>query len=333
MTTIAAAGLIDPYEVPSSPSPSPPPPPPPRKRARGAIPKPKPPPEPATAWEAVWSAYNAVRQKYPTLQSRPTARSVRGLLDLPVVRPLRYDRQSVRRSDFNLPPGAPQSGNRNLKAALLQVSSAAAQQSCSRCVQHKNLWDVCVDTGEGCCAGCLCNGQKSNCAFPDVQDEGGEGEGEGAEGQEEGQEGGENGLPFLEDIPEEAPEPQVHGGKSSLGQEASASVRPTDAERRLQLDAMTDVERADALHKAVQDLRLLYERRAPEAGSDEDEDKDTAAPTTTTITNTNKTNDDDDDDMGDDFGRFIGNEIEDGDACIEAMLDWAANGMNMDSNE
>ncbi|KAI0174868.1 hypothetical protein BJ166DRAFT_587639 [Pestalotiopsis sp. NC0098] len=143
----------------SSPSPEP------------ASPKPKREPQneqlvlnagPRTAWEAVWYACDAVRTAYPTLQDRPTAPDLVALLDLPPVRQLRYHAESTRRSDFGLSTTT-QAKNRNLKAALLQVTAAASPQECSRCGKRKNLWDVCVG-GLGC-AGCIYNGQKCQCNY------------------------------------------------------------------------------------------------------------------------------------------------------------------------
>lgn len=143
----------------SSPSPEP------------ASPKPKREPQneqfvlnagPRTAWEAVWYACDAVRRAYPTLQYRPTAPDLVALLDLPPVRELRYHAESTRRSDFGLSTTT-QAKNRNLKAALLQVTAAASPQECSRCRKRKNLWDVCVG-GLGC-AGCIYNGQKCQCNY------------------------------------------------------------------------------------------------------------------------------------------------------------------------
>lgn len=118
---------------------------------------------PRTAWEAVWYAYDAVRREYPTLQDRPTAPDLVALLDLPPVRELRYHPERTRRSDFGLTANT-SSKNRDLGAALLQVTAAASGQECGRCRGQKNLWDVCVG-GIGC-AGCIYNGNKLQCNYP-----------------------------------------------------------------------------------------------------------------------------------------------------------------------
>ncbi|KAF3026772.1 hypothetical protein E8E14_014859 [Neopestalotiopsis sp. 37M] len=155
----------------------------------------------------------------------PTATALVQLLNKPVQRSLRYkeDRTSCK-GDFNLPRSVP-SSNRNLKAALLQVSAAPSERECSRCAERKNLWDVCVG-GEGC-AGCTYNGNRAQCSN----------------------------IP--KDDSDEDPEPQAHDAKSPLGQGASASVHPTDAERLEQLRAMTAAQRDGLLQRAQQDLRLL----------------------------------------------------------------------------
>lgn len=110
----------------------------------------------------MWHEYKSVRDKYPTLDRLPTATALVQLLNKPVQRSLRYkeDRTSCK-GDFNLPRSVP-SSNRNLKAALLQVSAAPSERECSRCVERKNLWDVCVG-GEGC-AGCTYNGNRAQCS-------------------------------------------------------------------------------------------------------------------------------------------------------------------------
>lgn len=173
----------DPYEIPLSPSP---PravrsgPPPPLKKKTGVILKPKPKPkgkprpwnaiapdltkyvEPETAWEAVKKTYDAARRRHPT--ATPTAPSLAPLLDLPARRPLQYKPGSTRRGDFNLPTGAA-GANRNLRAALLQVSGPARGEGkeCSRDSESRNLWDVCVGEEGAPCAGCVYNSQWKKC--------------------------------------------------------------------------------------------------------------------------------------------------------------------------
>ncbi|KAK6210922.1 hypothetical protein LQW54_005800 [Pestalotiopsis sp. IQ-011] len=243
----SGAGGYDPYDVPPSP---PPPSLPAKKAGKAAAPKPTretkqkkkqeqkaPAPDPRTAWEAVWHAYQPVRDKYPTLDSRPTSAALAALLDLPVRRPLSYqENRTSCKGDFNL-PSSTSSRNRNLKAALLQASAAPSEQACSRCAERKNLWDACVG-GEGC-AGCTYNGNGKQCSN-------------------------------RPEYGEEAPELQAHEGKSPSGRGASAFVCPTDAERLEEIKAMTAAERDSALRRAQQDLRLLGEWPA-------DEDVETAA--------------------------------------------------------
>lgn len=110
----------------------------------------------------MWHEYQPVRDKYPTLDSRPTSAALAALLDLPVLRPLSYqENRTSCKGDFNL-PSSTSSRNRNLKAALLQASAAPSEQACSRCAERKNLWDSCVG-GEGC-AGCTYNGNGKQCS-------------------------------------------------------------------------------------------------------------------------------------------------------------------------
>ena len=95
--------------------------------------------------------------------TRPSSPSVAPLLDLPPVRELRYEPNNTCISSFNLSFNKANTANRNLKAAVKQVSGPVRQQECVRCRDNHNLWDIYFGMLGPACAGCQYNGQDAKC--------------------------------------------------------------------------------------------------------------------------------------------------------------------------
>ncbi|ETS86217.1 hypothetical protein PFICI_00045 [Pestalotiopsis fici W106-1] len=250
------------------------------KRKPKAQPKtPAKPAGPITSWEAVWLAYHDVRAKYPRLHNTPTSPHLRVLLNLPAVRELRFNEHYGRRHEFSLATTTP-TKNRNLKAALTQASAELSEQTCTRCANHKNPWDVCVG-GLGC-AGCTYNGQRFRCCLPEPvpPSENQEIAAESSGGLVLGHMGSTSPLRaiaeeslglfhlrsgrVLSQIASEVPgssdfEDQPNRRHTGSSEGHAEPVLPTTPERRRQIQAMTDTERMGALRIATLDLRLLYE--------------------------------------------------------------------------
>ncbi|KAK7755782.1 hypothetical protein SLS62_002067 [Diatrype stigma] len=96
-----------------------------------------------TSWDAVNSAYEAVRKKYPD-GVRPTIPPLTQLLDRPAVRQLQYNEDQVVKTRFSL-PSQPALAHRHLKAALLQVSDQQGSQDPAACAPAPFEISHCTD--------------------------------------------------------------------------------------------------------------------------------------------------------------------------------------------